>query len=467
MKHGLIGMAAIVSLAVAQEATLEPRFGLPFRDHAVLQQQIPLPVWGTTLPGAEVKVKLGGQEQSAVAGDDGAWRVVFEPLTAGKLKSVNDVPKGMMLEASAAKDGKEATSAVKDLVAGEVWLCAGQSNMAGKMRTNVTRHFPEDSIPKANYPGMRHWVSPTEEAWLVCSPETAPEFKKVCFFFGRKVFEETLVPVGLINAAVGGSSIEPWLNQKPYETGKHYQSMIEPLAGYGLRGALWYQGESNAKEGMAYLPKLRSLITGWRAAWKQGDFPVYFVQLPGIGTSPTDLPAMGDGRAGIRQAYFEALDLPKTGMAIALDIGDEKEHPPNKYDTGLRLAHLALHHDYGRDDLVASGPLFKSHAVEGKAIRIRFDHADGGLMIAEKEGFLPPQEAPDARLGWLSIQAKDGSWHWAEGKIDGSDLLVSSPEVSEPVAVRYAYTNHPIGPLLYNREGLPAGPFRTDDGSAP
>ncbi|MCH7228709.1 sialate O-acetylesterase [Haloferula sp. A504] len=448
----------------AAEPTLEPRLGLPFRDHAVLQQKIPLPVWGTTLPGAEVRVTIGEQGMTTVADDQGAWRVTLLPMNAGRLASDHAVPKGLTLTATATKDGAEATTRIEDVLIGEVWLCAGQSNMAGKMRTNVTRHFPTDSIERASYPAMRQMVSPQDE-WLVCSPETAPEFKKVCFFFGRKVFEETLVPVGLINAAVGGSKIEPWLNQKPYQRGPHYESMIEPLVGYGLGGVLWYQGESNAREdGIGYLPKLKSLITGWRAAWKQGDFPVYYVQLPGIGTSPTDLPAMGDGRAGIRQAYFEALELPNTGMAIALDIGDEKEHPPNKYDTGVRLAHLALHHDYGFKDLVPSGPLYKEHAIEGKVIRIRFDHAEGGLMIAEKEGFLPPKPRPDAKLGWLSIQAKDGTWHWAEGKIDGSELVVSSPEVSEPVAVRYAYTNHPVGPLLYNKAGLPTGPFRTDDG---
>lgn len=452
----------------APEPTLQPRLGLPFRDHAVLQQKIPLPVWGTTLPGAEVRVTYWEQGMTTVADDEGAWRVVLLPMNAARLASVHEVPKGFALTATATKDGAKATTRIEDVLVGEVWLCAGQSNMAGKMRTNVTRHFPEDSIPKANYPAMRQWISPTEEAWRVCSPETAPEFKKVCFFFGRRVFEDILVPVGLINAAVGGSKIEPWLNQAPYEKGKYFESMIQPLAGYGLRGALWYQGESNAKEdGIAYLPKLKSLITGWREAWDQGDFPVYYVQLPGIGTSPTDLPAMGDGRAGIRQAYFEALDLPNTGMAIALDIGDEREHPPNKYDTGVRLAHLALHHDYGFEDLVASGPLYKESKIEGGVIRIRFEHAEGGLMIAEKEGFLPPVPKPDAKLGWLSIQAKDGTWHWAEGKIDGSDLVVSSPEVPDPVAVRYAYTNRPVGPLLYNKEGLPVGPFRTDESGAP
>ncbi len=474
MKLFPILLLLVPALATA-EPTLEPQLGLPFRDHAVLQQKIPLPVWGTTLPGAEVRVTIGEQGMTTVADDAGFWRVTLLPMNAGRLASVHAVPEGLTLTATATKDGATATTRIEDILIGEVWLCAGQSNMAGKMRTNASRHFPADSIEKANYPGLRQMVSPEVE-WLVCSPETAPEFKKVCFFFGRKVFEETLVPVGLINAAVGGSNIESWLNREPYEKGSHYQSMIEPLVGYGLCGMLWYQGESNADDGIAYLPKLKSLITGWREAWAQpdseaangprGKYSAYFVQLPGIGTSPADVPAMGDGRAGIRQAYFEALELPNTGMAIALDIGDLKEHPPNKYDTGIRLARLALHHDYGFDELVPGGPLYKSHAIEGDAIRVRFEHAGSGLMIAEKEGFLPPEPKAGAKLGWLSIQGKDGTWHWADGKIDGSDLIVSSPDAFEPVAVRYAYTNRPVGPLLYNKEGLPAGPFRTDDGMA-
>jgi len=148
-------------------------------------------------------------------------------------------------------------------------------------------------------------------------------------------------------------------------------------------------------------------------------------------------------------------------MSVAIDVGAKSEHPPNKYDTGERLARWALNKDYGFKDLVPSGPLYKGFKVEGNTIRISFEHAGGGLMLAEKEGFLPAKETPDAKLGWLSIQAKDGTWHWAESKIDGADLIVSSPDVKEPVAVRYAYTQHPTGSLLYNCEALPASPFST------
>jgi sialate O-acetylesterase len=238
--------------------------------------------------------------------------------------------------------------------------------------------------------------------------------------------------------------------------------MIEPLVGHAMRGTIWYQGEANEKQGKEYLTMLKRLIDGWRGAWKQGDFPFYIVQLSTIGESPTDKPQGGDGRAAIRAAQVEALTaIPNTGLAVTIDIGEKKEHPQNKYDVGLRLAAWALNKAYGKMDVVPSGPLYKSQVIEGGRIRVKFDHAPHGLMLAKKEGYAPPVPTPHAPMPWLSIQAKDGSWHWAEGKIDGSDLIVFSKEVGEPIAVRYAYTQHPAGCNLYNKEGLAASPFST------
>ena len=440
---------------------LAPRLGLPFQDNAVLQQKIPLPVWGTSLPGASVTVAFGGQSKTATADVDGRWKVVLEPMNAVTLKSVNDAPEGMSMTVTCAKDGERAVATIRNLLMGEVWLCAGQSNMAGAMRVPVA---------DADYPALRQLVSPKPE-WVVCSPENAAAFKRVCFFFARRVQRDALVPLGIINAAVGGSRIESWLNEPPSAQGDHFKNLVGPIAGYGIRGLIWYQGESNADDRRGYQPKLESLIKGWRTAWSQAasreadgprsPFSVYFVQLPGIGVSATDDPAMGDGRAEIRQACVEALALENTGMAITIDIGAVNEHPPNKFDTGERLARLALHRDYGFDDLLPSGPVYKIHVVEGSAIRVRFDYAGSGLMVAEKTGMEPPVPLPEKSPGWLSIQSRDGAWHWADGRIEGADLVVSSADVKEPVAVRYAYTNHPTPPLLYNSAGLPASPFTT------
>jgi sialate O-acetylesterase len=206
------------------------------------------------------------------------------------------------------------------------------------------------------------------------------------------------------------------------------------------------------------------LITGWRMAWRQGDFPFHFVQLPGINESSNDNPAMGDGRAAIRQAFFETLALPNTGMAVAIDVGTPGEHPPNKFDTAERLARSVLQNVYGFKHISAC-PLYKSHTVEGRTIRISFtDDANCGLMIGKKattlpDAFEPPVPTPDANLQWLSLQDESGQWHWADATIDGAELVVSAAGVAKPVAVRYAYTTQPLGHLLYNTDGLPVGPF--------
>lgn len=457
---GILGFWALsIAGSLAEETVQELRMGEPFRDHAVLQQMIPLPVWGHAASGTKVEVVFHGQKKSAVADADGAWRVVLDAMPASRLKSVHDVPTAEGMTVICEKDGVVSKKEIRDLVLGDVWLCAGQSNMAGAIRTNKTNHYPEDTLEKANYPSLRQF-SPGNDAWTVCAPDTAPQFKKVAFFFARRLQEDVLIPIGLMATAVGGSKIETWLNQPPYGTGENYTKLVAPLVGYGMRGALWYQGESNADDGRHYRPKLESLITGWRKAWNQGDFPVHYVQLPGLGTSSTDNPAGGDGRAEIRQAYFETLALKNTGMAVTIDVGTPGEHPPNKYDTGVRLARSVLQKVYGFQDLQTC-PLYQKHTIEGRSVRITFDNAKSGLMVAKKEGFLPPQPVEESKLQWLSIQAKDGTWHWADGKIDGSDLIVSSAAVTEPVAVRYAYTHHPSGNILYNKDGQPVGPFST------
>ena len=435
--------------------------GVPFNDNMVLQRGIKVPVWGSSLPGATVKVSFNGQNKAATADEKGNWRILLDPMKAVSLKSVNETPVGKSMTISSVKGNNKAVAEITNIVIGDVWVCAGQSNMAGRMkRAGHPKNYPPNSVNDAKYPGLRFITFPKNK-WQVCSPETAVSISRISFFFARRVQRETLVPMGLMITAVGGSNIESWLNQPPYPTGNHYTNLLKPWVGYGLGGAIWYQGESNEKDQRGYQPKLESLIRGWRKAWNQGDFPVHYVQLPGIGSSSLENPAGGEGRAEIRQAYFNTLALPNTGLAVTIDVGAKGEHPPNKYNTSDRLARSVLQKVYGFKE-ITSCPLYTKHLIEGKVVRITFDNnAAKGLMVAKKEGFLPPQPTPEAKLQWLSIQAMDGSWHWAEGTIDGSDLLVSSPEVKQPQAVRYAYTQHPNGNLLYNKDGMPVGPFST------
>jgi sialate O-acetylesterase len=438
---------------------LAPRMGRPFGDNAVFQQQMPVPVWGWTLPNAAVHVTFDDQKHVTTSGTDGRFEVRLNAMPADKLKSVNDAPAGHILTVETRAGGKQARKVCSNILIGEVWLCSGQSNMSVKFGNTA---YPKNSQAEADYPALRF----LETDWTVSTPKTVGACYSISFVFGRKLQSELLVPIGLMNAAVAGTGIEGWLYVPPGEppTNTKYQNFIpkiEPLVGHAMRGALWYQGEANVKNGKDYLPKMKQLIEGWRGVWKQGDFPFYFVQLASMGESPTDKPEGGDGRAAIRNAQLEALGIPNTGMAVAIDIGEKKEHPKNKYDIGLRLARWALHNDYGKEDVVPSGPLYKSHQVEGSTIRVKFDYAQNGLMLAEKDGYEPPVPTPDAAMPWLSIQAKDGTWHWAEGKVAGSDLIACSKEVTEPVAVRYAYTQYPAGCNLYNKDGLPASPFST------
>ena len=435
---------------------LAPRMGRPFNDNAVFQQNMPVPVWGWTLAGADVDVTFGEQKRSTKAGADGRFEVKLDAMPADKLSSVNEAPAGRVLTVTTRAEGKEETKSFSNILIGEVWLCSGQSNMAVRYNSKGITLDP-------NRPALRF----LEDDWKVSAAQTVGRCYAVSYVFAHKLQGELMVPVGVMNAAVAGTGIEGWWYVAPGDppTATKYQNYIpkiEPLVGFAMRGALWYQGEANEKQGKDYLPMLKKLIDGWRGAWKQGDFPFLIVQLASIGESPADKPQGGDGRAAIRNAQMEALTaIPNTGLAVTIDIGGKGEHPKNKYDVGLRLAAWAMHFTYGRKDIVPSGPLYQSHAIEGKTIRVKFEHAQNGLMLAKKEGYEPPVPTPDAPMPWLSIQAKDGTWHWAEGKIDGSDLIVSSKDVADPMAVRYAFTQHPIGCNLYNKDGLPAAPFST------
>ncbi len=472
----LVGMIACVTPgAVAEDAPVEKpaksaiELGAPFGDNAILQQGVRIPVWGASKPGTKVTVTFARQTKTAVAKTDGRWRVTLDPMPAMKLSSVNKAPDGQSLVVVGELDGKKTTKTLRNILIGEVWLCSGQSNMAGRFGRDP---YPRGSLAKADYPALRRLEG---GEWIISTPKTSGRFSRVGFCFARRVQREIMVPVGVLIAATGGSPIESWMRMVPEAlqdpkrkrpAGKprritNYESKIAPLVGYAMRGALWYQGEGNAGDGREYFLKMQSMIGDWRKSWGQGQFPFYFVQIASIGSSPKDKPAGGDGRARIRNAQLEAMTIKNTGMVVAIDVGAVREHPLNKYDVGIRLSRWALHRDYGQKKLVPSGPIYKSCRIEGTVIRISFDYAGNGLMLASKASYVPVKPTPGAKMPWLSIQDKDGKWHWAEGKLDGSELIVFSKDVKEPIAVRYAYTQYPIGCNLYNTDGLPASPFST------
>lgn len=453
-------IAALTAITHADSLSSAPAI----QNHAIFQQGVPIPIWGKATAGSEVDVSFADQNLSTKADADGNWKVILKAMASDTLEDLSKAPQGREMKISSGTE----TLTISDILIGEVWLCSGQSNMAGKVKNNRANADPNDDLTQLQLPSIRQYRS--DNGWITATPDDVLQFTKVGLTFARRLQQELKVPIGLLSASVGGTKIESWTQPGPnddpnakHAPGSNYTKHIEPLIGTAMKGALWYQGEGNASDGFAYFEKLKTLIEGWREAWGIGEFPFHVVQLAGIGTSDPNVAEMGDGRAAIREAQFQVMkQIPNVGLATAVEIGGPKEHPPNKTDIGKRLAHWALHHQYDRN-VTASGPIYTSFEVRCSTIAIQFENAKGLTIADKKEGYGAPIVCPDGTdLPWISIQDSDGVWHWAMAWIEGDELLVNNPDVKKPVAVRYAYTNRPIGPYLYNKAGLPAFPFTTE-----
>jgi sialate O-acetylesterase len=462
-----LGIVAGVLLA-ACPAAAEVKLPAVIGENMVLQRGQPLPVWGWDDPGTEVTVSLGDAKATAKADADGRWMVKLPAMAAGG-------PHAMQVSGTT-------SVTINNILVGEVWLCSGQSNMEFPVRRSKDA---EQEMAAADYPRIRHLKilhRPAETpqsdvdagGWQVCSPATVGDFTAVGYFFGRHLQQELDVPIGLIGCNWGGTRIEPWTppvgfkqvpalkeiaeNLTSYPTKREngeinhqtplalYNGMINPLVPYAIEGAIWYQGEANNGEGMLYHEKMKALIGGWRSLWGREDMPFYYVQLAPFRykSDPLQLP-------GIWEAQQATLQVPHTGMAVTVDIGNVSDiHPRNKQDVGKRLALWALAKTYGRSDLVYSGPLFKGMKVEEGKIRIRFDHVGGGLVSRDGQ-----------RLTWFSIAGADKKFVDAQAEIDGQSVVVQAEAVANPVAVRFGW-HQEAEPNLSNKEGLPAAPFRTD-----
>ncbi|MFZ4397241.1 MAG: sialate O-acetylesterase [Kiritimatiellia bacterium] len=506
----------------AGAACAEVRLAKIFTSDMLLQRDQPIRVWGWAAPQEAVTVILDGQKAATTADAQGKWLAELPARKQGENLTLTIT-------------GQNSIS-LTNVIIGDVWLCAGQSNMEWLLKD--TDNAAEDSkaadLPKIRRIKFNHVQSafpeveaPAATAWQVCTPRNAGGFSAVGFYFAREIQAQTGVPIGILDDNWGGTPIEPWTPPAGMESvpelreavtvrsnalaayavslprqlnaleswlvsaraaasnaaalppmptvAPHpgangwcsmYHAMIHPLVRFPIKGALWYQGESNGGEGETYYHKMRALVGGWRKVWNQGDFPFYFVQLASF-QNANDNPAGGDGWAKLREAQTRSLGMTNTGMAVILDTVPLKSagdiHPRNKSDVGQRLARWALNRDYGQKDLVVSGPLYKSMKVEGNKIRLSFDYVGSGLMVGAKEGRAPAAEVKDGTLKRFAIAGADRKWVWAEAVIDGQSVVVSSGAVPEPVAVRYAFSMNPDGANLYNREGLPASPFRTDN----
>ena len=440
----------------------EIKLATVFCDHAVLQRDQVVPVWGSADAGTQVTVEFAAQTKSAVADATGRWLVKLEPMPAS----------------AEPRELKASGKVIKDVLVGEVWLCGGQSNMERQLGPRPPQPPLlnwEQEVATANFPLIRHFgvahraskepLTDVTGNWVVCSPQSVKDFTAVGYFFGRELAQELKVPIGLLHSSWGGTGVATWTSKdaldnlpevkaqvatelsQPKVSSKTptilFQSMIQPLIPFAIKGAIWFQGESGAGLQMPYDKLFQAMITDWRKQWGIGDFPFYFVQLP-------------NGSPATREAQAQALRLPNTGMAITIDVGDPNDvHGPNKAPIGQRLARLALVQNYGRAGEY-SGPLLESFAVEGSSIRIRFQHTGGGLVSND-----------GGPLKYFTIAGDEKKFVPAEAKIDAETVIVSSPQIAKPMSVHYAWVNVPIGCNLFNKAGFPAAPFRTDDGNVP
>jgi sialate O-acetylesterase len=368
---------------------------------------------------------------------------------------------------------------LKDVMIGEVWVCSGQSNMEMKMKgyRNQPVTGSNEAIATSADPSIRlftvdHKTSlvPMDDfngKWMECLPENVAEFSATAWFFGQMIHKVLGVPVGLVVSSWGGTRIEPWISEaglKEFDfvtlPGKNltgnlsqqlptvlYNGMIRPMAGFAIRGAIWYQGESNRNEPDKYLKLMPGLVKNWRTEWGIGDFPFYYVQI-----APYDYGTTGISSAFVREAQLKASTaLSGMGMASVMDTGEKNcIHPANKKAAGERLAWLALANTYGKKGFEYSGPVLKEMTVDGSTVRLTFDHASNGLTTFGKE------------LVNFRIAGEDKRFFQATALITPGGITLSSPAVLKPVAVRYAFDDFVVGEL-FNTEGLPASSFRTDN----
>jgi sialate O-acetylesterase len=473
-------LAALIALLLASLAAnlnaSEPP-GLPFlhplfSEHAVLQRGVRLPIWGWTSPGAKVTVALGGQTVQAVAGADGRWEAKLKPFKAGG-------PHTLQIT------GPQSVT-VNDILFGDVWLCSGQSNMEmGIGACNATNDIATADLPGIRLLTVPRLVSAKPQAtmsclWLPCSPANVQQgvwggFSAAGFFFGRELHRELGVPIGLIHSSWGGTIAEAWTSleglqplpdfhdrlaklpalpaapdqNNPNISTVLYNGMIAPLLPFAIKGAIWYQGESNAGRAWQYRSLLPAMIKDWRARFGVGNFSFYIVQLAAF--QKTNAEPRENDWAELREAQtFTAKTVPSCGLAVAIDIGDANDiHPKNKLEVGRRLALCALANTYQRK-VEFSGPCYRSMKKTDHGIRLSFDHVGSGL------------KAQGDKLTGFAVAGEDRKFVWADATIQGKTILVSSANVANPVAVRYAWDINPVC-NLFNQNGLPAVPFRTDD----
>lgn len=482
-----------------------------FGDHMVLQREQPIKVWGWGRPFEEVEVALGSIAEKTTTGENGRWSIEL-PAQEANNEPIQLVVRG------------DNTITLNDVLIGEVWLCSGQSNMEWSVErsANSQSEISAASYPRIRHIKIARRPSNAplddiEAEWQVCKPETVPSFTAVGYFMARRLHQELDVPIGLINSSWGGTRVEPWTPPVGFEevealedistsvkgrtpgTDRYrrmltdhvsktnqwlqdaksaletnrvvspspsfpteltpftshqdptmlYNGMIHAFVGFPIRGAIWYQGESNHNEGMLYFEKKKALIQGWRKLWGQGDFPFYYVQIAPFqygNEDATILPKFWEAQARVQT-------LPNTGMVVINDIATLNDiHPPNKQDVGARLALWALKENYGKADVIARSPVLDKVVANAGELIVHFKHTGGGLTT--RDGASPTD--------FEIIGPGSRDYEAATAKIQGDTVVLTSPRVDTPTAVRFAW-NKLAEPNLMGGTGLPVGAFRGGD----
>jgi sialate O-acetylesterase len=475
--------ACFLSLVSKAEVRL-PKF---ISEGMVLQRDTKIPVWGFASPGEKVSLTFKGKGYTTTTHTNGKWK--FNLAASGAGGPYEMTIKGLNI------------ITIKDILIGDVWICSGQSNMWLRFSYKGMREQYQEEIDASANPNIRLFnvpgivsFSPLDDlkdtqGWLAASPKNLLNFSTIGYFFAKELYAKYQVPIGLLSSSFGGTPAEAWvsadvLKQFPeYETrfdqiktdyseklkNEHfevinksgkvflqrepstlYNAMVAPLIPYAFKGVIWYQGEGNSKKAKEYQTLFPALIKDWRKKWGRGNFPFLYVQLANFkALSPQ--PQQSDW-AELREAQTMTLTLPKTGMATTIDIGETNDiHPLNKKDVGYRLSLAAQKVAYGDKQVVYSGPLYKSMKIKDNKITLRFSNLGSGLMI--KVG---------VELKQFAIAGADKKFVWANAKIEGDKIVVWNDQIVSPLAVRYAWADNPEGCNLYNKEGLPASPFRTD-----
>ncbi len=446
-----------------------------FTDNMVLQQQSQAPIWGWDKAGSTVTINTSWNKKTykAKVNINGKWLVkVATPVYGG--------PYTVTIS-----DGN--TIKLNNVLIGEVWLCTGQSNMEIPMKgyksqpisgsvdailKSAISNIHMYTVPRSSVTEVQENSKPSE--WHVAAPEFVANFSATGYYFGRLLNEMLHVPIGLISDCYGGSSAEAWMDpgglkdfpeiKIPAKTDSIkavsrtpttlFNGMLNPVIGYGIKGCIWYQGESNYDRPDQYEKLFPAMVKRWRDLWQQGDFPFYYTQIAPY--DYTQLPPYNAGgkynSAYLRDAQRKSLKvISNSGMAVLLDIGEQATiHPPRKEPVGTRLAYLALAQTYGIKGFDYASPLYKQMTVDGNRATIRFEYAENGLTSFNK----PIQN--------FEIAGKDKMFYPAQAMISGSVIIVSSPLVKEPMAVRYAFKDFVVGDL-FGTNGLPVSSFRTDD----